>query len=74
MKLLPSEINLKEKYDEIMELRKNNSSTIPFLLQEEKNLNPFLRCDNKSFKQTIDYENKSSLDTFSYIRLQKDNF
>ena len=74
MKLLPSEIKLKEKYDEIMELRKNNLSTIPFILQEEKNLNPFLRCDNTNFKQTIDYENKSSLDTFSYIRLQKDNF
>ena len=74
MKLLPSEVKLKEKYDEIMELRINNSSTIPFLLQEEKNLNPFLRCDNINFKKIIDHENKSSLDTFSYIRLQKDNF
>ena len=74
MNLMPSEVKLKEKYDEILKLRKKNLSTIPFFLHEEKDLNPFLRCDNNNFKQVINYGNKSSLDTFSYIRIQKDNF
>lgn len=56
----PYNKDLKKRYEEVKELRKNNKATIPFLLEEELLTNPFLRA--------------KSVSEFTQIRKLRDQF
>ena len=65
---------LKQAYTEINKKRKNNLSTIPFLLGKEKKINPFLRADENSFTTSIGLNSNNPTEAFKEMRLKKDGF
>ena len=72
--LEPNNSDLIKKYEEILSLRNNDLSTVPFKLGEEKKLNPFLKFDNDKFKNSINISDLNEIEAFKYVRNKKDNF
>ena len=67
-------INLKNKFSKIKELRSKNLPTIPSSLEEELKSNIFLRCDQKELKAKLNMENNEDFKIFKKIRDLKDSF
>ncbi len=67
-------INLKNKFIKIKELRSKNLPTIPSSLEEELKSNIFLRCDQNELKTKLNMENCEDFKVFKKIRDLKDSF
>ena len=70
----PNNQLLKEAIIEIKNKRKKGLPTVPFELGKEKTINPFLRADDHNFTNSIGLKTSDPNETFSAIRLKKDNF
>ncbi|MFD2180333.1 hydroxyacylglutathione hydrolase [Veronia pacifica] len=60
----------------VNELRNNGLSSIPTTIGVEKAINPFLRCDNRDVMFSVNNRKPvtNELETFTELRLWKDNF
>jgi hydroxyacylglutathione hydrolase len=73
----PSNTAIENKLNAVLELRKNNTPSIPTTIGEEKKYNPFLRCYRPEI--VLHLENyfglkiSSSVEAFKYLRQLKDN-
>ena len=67
-------IDLKNKFEKIKELRSSNLPTIPSKLEDELKTNIFLRCDQKDLKIKLNMKNQEDLKVFRKVRDLKDNF
>ncbi|MFN7096556.1 MAG: hydroxyacylglutathione hydrolase, partial [Gammaproteobacteria bacterium] len=74
----PDNAPLAQKLAQVRQLRHENKSTLPSLLEAEKTFNPFLRCDKSSVIAAAEKYSHTSLndpiDVFSVIRNWKNNF
>ena len=73
----PNNIDLIKRYDEALDLRKNNIPTLPSTLSIELKTNPFLRCEKNNVQKIISHKFKtgfSEKEIFSALRQWKDNF
>lgn len=70
--LEPSNPALQKKYQEVVNLRKNNQPTIPTTMAEEKSYNPFLRWESLEIMNRVG--KKDPIDVFSAVRRMKDNY
>ena len=66
----PDNSKLQQRYKEVVELRKQNIPTIPFLFQSELDTNPFIRP--KALGPILGIKNE--VDIFAEVRKRKDNF
>ena len=67
-------IDLKNKFKKIKELRSKNLPTIPTTLEDELKCNIFLRCDGNELKSKLGMNKLKDLDVFKKIRDLKDRF
>ena len=65
---------LLNKYKQICELRRNNESTVPCLLQDELKLNPFLRTSDPKLCAALGMQGATGLEVFIKLRQMKDVF
>ena len=73
----PDNIDLIIRYDEALDLRKNNIPTLPSTISIELKTNPFLRADENNVQKIISNKFKtgfSEKEIFSALRQWKDNF
>ena len=73
----PNNIDLIKRYDEALDLRKNNIPTLPSTISIELKTNPFLRADENNVQKIISNKFKtgfSEKEIFSALRQWKDNF
>jgi len=73
----PDNIDLIKRYDEALDLRKNNIPTLPSTLSIELKTNPFLRAGEDNVQKIISKKFKtgfSEKEIFSALRQWKDNF
>ena len=70
----PNNQLLKQTCADINNKREKEIPTIPFLLGKEKKINPFLRADDNSFTTSIGLNINNPKESFTKMRLQKDNF
>jgi len=73
----PDNIDLIKRYDEALDLRKNNIPTLPSTLSIELKTNPFLRAEKNNVQKIISHKFKtgfSEKEIFSALRQWKDNF
>jgi hydroxyacylglutathione hydrolase len=68
----PQNIQLQQRYEEVVKARKQNQATIPSWLSVEKQTNPFLRWDHPALKASMGIDDP--VRTFARIRGQKDQF
>ena len=74
MKYDSDNIDLKNKFEKIKELRLKNLPTIPSSLEDELKSNIFLRCDQNDLKIKLNMENIEDLKVFKKVRELKDTF
>lgn len=74
----PENKKIIERIAAVTELRNDNHSSLPSLLDEEKLTNPFLRCDSPEIIANVERYAGNTLQTplevFTWLRKQKDNF
>jgi hydroxyacylglutathione hydrolase len=73
----PDNIDLITRYNDVLNLRKNNIPTLPSTLSIELKTNPFLRADKNNVQKIISHKFKTGLsekEIFSALRQWKDNF
>ena len=73
----PDNIDLITRYNDALNLRKNNIPTLPSTLSIELKTNPFLRCEKNNVQKIISEKFKtghSEKEIFSALRQWKDNF
>jgi hydroxyacylglutathione hydrolase len=73
----PGNIDLIARYNDVVNLRKNNIPTLPSTLSVELKTNPFLRADKNNVQKIISHKFKTGLsekEIFSALRQWKDNF
>lgn len=73
----PDNIDLIARYNDAIDLRKNNIPTLPSTLSIELKTNPFLRAEKNNVQKIIPNEFKTGLsekEIFSALRQWKDNF
>jgi len=73
----PDNIDLITRYNDVLDLRKNNIPTLPSTLLIELKTNPFLRTDKNNVQNIISKKFKTSIsekEIFSALRQWKDNF
>ena len=70
----PNNELLEKAIIEIKNKRERGLPTIPFELGKEKAINPFLRADDHNFINSIGFKTSNPKESFSSMRLQKDNF
>jgi len=73
----PNNIDLIKRYDEALDLRKNNIPTLPSTLSIELKTNPFLRAEKNNVQKIISHKFKtgfSEKEIFRSLRQWKDNF
>ncbi|MEM7071677.1 MAG: hydroxyacylglutathione hydrolase, partial [Pseudomonadota bacterium] len=70
----PDNILLRQKFDQIKQMRKRLESTVPSRLGDEKQTNPFLRADDADFIKQLGMEGKMPFEVFGALRLKKDCF
>ena len=73
----PNNKDLKDEYDQVINLIEQGEPTLPTTISKELKINPFLRCNSEGIKNTI--KNKFNLEgneeeIFSALRKWKDNF
>ena len=67
-------IDLKKKFEKIKQLRSDNLSTLPTVLEEELKSNIFLRCGQNDLKVKLNMKNQEDYKVFGKIRDLKDNY
>ncbi|CDG20432.1 Hydroxyacylglutathione hydrolase [Xenorhabdus poinarii G6] len=74
--VLPNNPIIDDYYQETLNLRKNNQSTVPTILQTEKKINIFLNCHNIDLQKNIGIKpNSRALSSvFQQLRTYKDRF
>ncbi|MAL79398.1 MAG: hydroxyacylglutathione hydrolase [Sneathiella sp.] len=70
----PDNAALKERFAEIVELRKRKKPTVPSTLGEEKATNPFLRADQPSLAAELHLSAHDPVEVFAETRRRKDSF
>lgn len=65
-------LELGDRYNQVVAFRKENKATVPSLLGIEKQTNPFLRWDKPRIKSAMGYEEASKV--FGSLRKKKDQF
>ena len=73
----PDNIDLITRYNNALDLRKNNIPTLPSTLLIELKTNPFLRADKNNVQNNISKKFKTGInekEIFSALRQWKDNF
>ena len=73
----PDNIDLIKRYNDAINLRKNNKPTLPSTLSIELKTNPFLRAERNNVQKIISNKFKtgfSEKEIFSALRQWKDNF
>ncbi len=65
--LLSYELSMKK-------LRQENIPTIPFILEDQLELNPFFAVASESYRRTCGPDSQSALDAFSILRQRRDHF
>ena len=73
----PDNIDLITRYNDVLDLRKNNIPTLPSTLSIELKTNPFLRADKNNVQNIISKKFKTGInekEIFSALRQWKDNF
>ena len=74
----PKNTELVHYYNQVIELRERNISTIPTSILLEKKINPFLRCDQQEIiDSATNFKGEkanNTLETFTVIRQWKNNF
>jgi len=74
MKYDNENIDLKKKFEKIIQLRSNNLPTLPTSLEDELKSNIFLKCDQNDLKTKLNMKNQDDYKVFKKIRDLKDNF
>ena len=74
----PKNDELNHYYDEVINMRKNDISTIPTTLNRELQINPFLRVSNASLRESISDKLNNSVqlsdtEIFKFLRTWKDS-
>ncbi|QOL24576.1 hydroxyacylglutathione hydrolase [Thalassotalea sp. LPB0316] len=73
----PNNLDILNYYNQVVEARKQDKTTLPSTIGLEKTINPFLRCHLPQIQQAAsDYKNAiitTSIETFAAIRQWKDN-
>ena len=72
--LVGSDLKLDKREEKLQKLRKNGQSTVPFLIEEDRQTNPFLKCDEDHFAAKVSCKSIDPVHIFSFIRTKKDNF
>tara|TARA_B100002052_G_scaffold285511_1_gene298415 strand:+ start:1653 stop:2423 length:771 start_codon:yes stop_codon:yes gene_type:complete len=74
----PNNRHIKDKIEEVQELRRKDLETLPSTISEELNINPFLRCNQNDVINSAEYYCKTQLseshEVLGAIREWKDNF
>ena len=73
----PDNVDLITRYNDVLDLRKNNIPTLPSTLLIELKTNPFLRADKNNVQNIISKKFKTGInekEIFSALRQWKDNF
>ena len=73
----PDNIDLITRYNEALELRKNNIPTLPSTISIELKTNPFFRASENNVQKIISNKFKTGLnekEIFSALRQWKDNY
>lgn len=65
---------LHQRYQDVVELRRRNLSTLPSTIAQELATNPFLREDSASIQRNIDMTEKAPAEIFAKLRSMKDQF
>jgi hydroxyacylglutathione hydrolase len=72
--LEPHNLRLIERAKITKKLRAENLPTLPSLMALELTTNPFLRCSQQTIKSAIHQENATELETFTSIRLLRNQY
>lgn len=72
--LEPNNQQLLDRLKQVKKLRSDNKPTIPSTLEQELASNPFLREDSQEIKELINMTDKTAVETFTKIRILKDQF
>ena len=74
----PNNRHIKDKFEEVQELRRKDLETLPSTISEELNINPFLRCNQNDVINSAESYCKTQLseshEVLGAIREWKDNF
>ena len=74
----PNNRHIKDKIEEVQELRRKDLETLPSTISEELNINPFLRCNQNDVINSAESYSKTQLsethEVLGAIREWKDNF
>ena len=70
----PDNVRLRNRAQEIDEMRANGRFTVPKTIGLEKETNPFLRAGDPSIRALLGMPDASNEDVFAEIRKRKDNF
>lgn len=74
LQLEPDNQAIRDFYQKIVSLRKNNLPTVPFMLGPQCQLNPFLRWDDPILKEALNNKNASDVDTFRDVRERRNHW
>jgi len=70
----PENQALQQRMIEVNQLRRENRSTVPSILQQELDTNPFLREDSLALQRQINFEGETPVPVFAEVRRLKDHF
>lgn len=70
----PDNVRLRNRAQEIDEMRANGRFTVPTTIGLEKETNPFLRAGDPAIRALLGMQDASNEDVFAEIRRRKDNF
>ena len=74
----PNNSHIKDKIEEVLDLRSKDIETLPSTISEELNINPFLRCNQTDVINSAESYSKAQLseshEVLGVIREWKDNF
>lgn len=70
----PENQALQQRMIEVNQLRTENRSTVPSILQQELDTNPFLREDSLALQRQINCEGETPVSVFAEVRRLKDHF
>jgi len=70
----PENQALQQRMIEVNQLRRENRSTVPSILQQELDTNPFLREDSLALQRQINFEGETPVSVFAEVRRLKDHF
>jgi hydroxyacylglutathione hydrolase len=70
----PHNADLIARVEQVRELRKQGTPTVPVMLALEQATNPFLRCDSQEIRTSLNMESASNTEVLARLRRMKDSF